>query len=236
MNKIALVKKVEFIKGDKPNQKIAVIEPLSPGYGVTLGNSLRRVLLSSLPGAAVIGVKITGADHEFMSLPNIKEDVLEIVLNLKKLVVKMHTDEVVKLRLEVKGEKTVTAADIEKNSDAEVVNKDLEIAHITDMAGNLEMEIFVTRGLGYETIEAREDRKKEIGYIDIDSIFSPVRSVGIHVENTRVGKMTNWDKLTLDIVTNGIIEPEEAFNQSVEILIDQFGALHKGKKEAEVSE
>ncbi|MEI6378523.1 MAG: DNA-directed RNA polymerase subunit alpha [Candidatus Falkowbacteria bacterium] len=239
MNTIALAKNVEFIKGDKPNQHVAVVEPLYPGYGVTLGNSLRRVLLSSLPGTAVIGVKITGADHEFMALPNIKEDVLEIVLNLKNLILKIHTDEVVKLTLNIKGEKVVTAADIDKNSDVEVVNTDLVIANITDMAGNLEMEIYATRGMGYETIEARENRKKEIGYIDVDSIFSPVRSVGIHVENTRVGKMTNWDKLTLDITTNGSIDAQEAFKQSVRILIDQFNALihaEDSEPEVEVSE
>lgn len=236
MNKIALAKKVEFHAGDKPNQKIAVIEPLFPGYGVTLGNSLRRVLLSSLPGTAVIGVKITGADHEFMALPNIKEDILEIVLNLKQLILKIHTDEPIKLRLEAKGERIVTAADFEKNSDVEVVNPDLVIAHITDMAGNLEMEIFATHGMGYETIEVRENRKKEIGYIDIDSIYSPVRSVGVNIENTRVGKMTNWDKLTLDITTNGTIDAEEAFNQSVQILIDQYNALINVDQQPEIKE
>lgn len=227
MNQIALPKKIEFIKGDKPHQKQAVVEPLYPGYGITLGNSLRRVLLSSLEGAAVIGVKIKGADHEFMALPNIKEDVLEIILNLKQLYLKIHTDEPVKLTLNAKGEKKVTAADIEKNSDVEVMNPELVIANITDMAGNLEMEIYAAKGMGYETIEVRENRKKEIGYIDVDSIFSPVRSVGVNVENTRVGKMTNWDKLTLDIVTNGTIDAEDAFNQSAEILIKQFEALIK---------
>lgn len=235
MSNIALPKKIEFVEGDKPNHKKVVIEPLFPGYGVTLGNSLRRVLLSSLHGTAVVGVKIKGADHEFMALPNIKEDVLEIALNLKQLVMKIHTDEPVRLFLNVKGEKVVTAKDIEKNSDVEILNTDLVLAHITDMAGSLEMEIVAHRGMGYESIENREDRKKEIGYIEIDSIYSPVRSVGINVEYTRVGKMTNWDKLTLDIVTNGTITPEEAFDQSVKILIDQFSALTKegGVKESE---
>ena len=235
MSHIALPKKIEFVAGDKPNQKKAVIEPLFPGYGVTLGNAIRRVMLSSLPGTAVVGVKIKGADHEFMALPNIKEDILEIALNLKELILKIHSDEPVKLHLNVKGEKTVTAADFEKNSDVEIINPDLVLAHITDMAGSLDMEITASRGMGYETIENREDRKKEIGYIEIDSIYSPVRSVGINVENTRVGKMTNWDKLTLDIVTNGTITPEEVFNQSVNILIDQFQAL-VGSEEAKQSE
>jgi DNA-directed RNA polymerase subunit alpha len=225
MSNIALPKKIEFKAGDKPNQKLAVIEPLFPGYGTTLGNALRRVLLSSNPGTAVVGVKIEGADHEFMALPNIKEDVLEIILNLKQLNLKIHTDEIVKLELEAHGEKEVKAKDIKSNSDVEIVNQDLTIAHITDMAGKLNMEIYASRGLGYETIENRENRKKELGYIEIDSIFSPVKAVGIAIENTRVGKMTNWDKLTLDIETDGTITPEQVFDNSVAILLEQFNSL-----------
>ncbi|MFH1412842.1 MAG: DNA-directed RNA polymerase subunit alpha [bacterium] len=235
MQKIALPKNITFIQGDKPNQKFVIIEPLYPGYGTTLGNSLRRVLLSSLPGTAVVGVKIKGAEHEFMALPNIKEDVLDIALNLKQLTLKIHTDEIVRLELEARGEKEVKASDIKANSDVEIINKDLLLAHITDPAGTLEMEIFVSRGMGYETIENREDRNKEIGYIEIDSIFSPVLAAGIDVENTRVGKMTNWDKLSLDITTDGIINPEQAFEQAVNVLIDQFNALLK-KEEPEEEE
>lgn len=225
MQTIALPKNITFSAGEQPNQKLVTIEPLYPGYGTTIGNALRRVLLSSLPGTAVVGVKIKGADHEFMALPNIKEDVLDIALNLKQLALKIHTDEVVRLELEVRGEKEVTAADIKTNSDVEVVNKDLVLAHVTDPAGTLEMEIFVSRGMGYETIENREDRNKEIGYIEIDSIFSPVLAIGVDIENTRVGKMTNWDKLSVSITTDGTITPEEAFEQSAKILIDQFSAL-----------
>lgn len=231
MQTIALPKKIQFIPGANPNQQLVVIEPLFPGYGTTVGNALRRVLLSSLPGAAVIGIKIEGADHEFMAVPKIKEDVLEILLNLKNLYMKIHTDEVVRLELEAHGEKAVKASDIKKNADVEIINPDLTIAHITDMAGKLKMEIFVTRGMGYEMVENRENRKKEIGYIEVDSIFSPVRVVGLNVENTRVGKMTNWDKLTLDITTNGIISPEQAFNEATKILIDQFVALTKSTEE-----
>lgn len=231
MQTIALPKKIQFIPGSAPHQQLVVIEPLFPGYGTTVGNSLRRVLLSSLPGAAVIGVKIEGADHEFMAIPKIKEDVLQILLNLKSLYMKIHTDEVVRLELEAHGEKEVKASDIKKNADVEIINTDLTIAHITDMAGKLKMEIFVTRGMGYEMVENRENRKKEIGYIEIDSIFSPVRVVGLNIENTRVGKMTNWDKLTLDITTNGVISPEEAFHEAVQILINQFNALTKTTEE-----
>jgi len=225
MRTISLPKKIEFIKGTDSNQKRAIIEPCYPGYGTTIGNSLRRVLLSSLSGAAVVGVKIKGADHEFMALPHIKEDVLEIILNLKQLRLKMFTEEIVKLDLVVRGEKKVIAANINKNSQVEIVNPDLVLAHITDMAGVMEMEIFVAQGRGYVTIESRENKARETGYIEMDSVFTPVLSVGIIVENVRVGKMTNWDKLILDIATDGTITPEEAFDRAAKILIEQFTAL-----------
>ncbi|MFH0840517.1 MAG: DNA-directed RNA polymerase subunit alpha [bacterium] len=233
MTNIALPKKISFADGEKPNQKMIIIEPLFPGYGTTVGNSLRRVLLSSLPGTAVVGVKIKGADHEFMALPNVKEDILTIALNLKQLHLKVHNDEIVRLELEAHGEKEVKASDIKANSDIEIMNPDLVIAHLTDMAGKLEMEIFVSKGFGYETIENREERQKEIGYIEIDSIFSPVMSVGVNIENTRVGKMTDWDRLTLDIVTNGVITPEQAFEDSVKILVEQFKTLSSKLDEEE---
>lgn len=241
MQTISLPKKIEFIDGKEPNRKTVIIEPCYPGYGLTMGNSLRRVLLSSLPGAAVVGVKIKGANHEFMALPNIKEDVLEIILNLKQLRLKIHGDEAVKLELDVRGEKEAKAKDIKKNSQAEVVNPDLTLARITDVAGSLNMEIYASRGKGYEMVESREEKKHEIGYIEIDSIFSPIRAVGINIENVRVGKMTNWDRLILDITTDGTITPEEAFNESVKILIRQFNFLigaeaEPAEKEAEPAE
>ncbi len=233
MKKIALPQKIEFKKGDKPNEKLVVIEPCYPGYGITIGNSLRRVLLSSLPGAAVVGVKIEGAEHEFTTLPHIKEDILEIILNLKQLRLKVFSEEIVKLELSVHGKKEVKAKDIKKNSDVEIVNPDLTIAHITDMAGSLNMEIYVSQGIGYETVDNRENRKKEIGYIEVDSIFSPIVSVGVKVENVRVGKMTNWDKLILDITTDGTMTPEDAFERAVTILIEQFKALIGEREEKE---
>lgn len=236
MQTISLPKKIEFIDGKEPNRKTVIIEPCYPGYGLTLGNSLRRVLLSSLPGAAVVGVKIKGANHEFMALPNIKEDVLEIILNLKQLRLKIHGDEAVKLELDVRGEKEAKAKDIKKNSQAEVVNPDLTLARITDVAGSLNMEIYASRGKGYEMVESREEKKHEIGYIEIDSIFSPIRAVGINIENVRVGKMTNWDRLILDITTDGTITPEEAFNESVKILIRQFSFLIGAETEPEEKE
>jgi len=225
MEKIANPKKIEFKQGSEPNEGSIVVEPLYPGYGMTLGNSLRRVLLSSLPGAAVVGVKIKGAGHEFMAMPNIKEDVLEIILNLKQLRVKVFTEEEVKLELSVSGKKVVKASDITKNSQVEIMNSDLVLANITDPAGNLNMEIYVQSGRGYRMSEGAKNVNAEIGYIEIDAIFSPVLSVSSEVDNVRVGKMTNWDKLVLDVKTDGTITFEEAFNESVKVLIDQFGAL-----------
>jgi len=225
MQNIALPKKINFQSGSNPNEGVVTIEPLFPGYGMTLGNSLRRVLLSSLSGAAVVGVKIKGASHEFMALPHIKEDVLEIILNLKQIRLKIFSDEEIRLELKVKGKKTVTAGDITKNAQVEIKNPELVLAHITDDSGSLDIEIFVKEGRGYKMSEGTKKENREIGYLEIDSIFSPVTLVSINVENTRVGKMTNWDKLILNIKTDGTISPEEAFTGSVKILVDQFQAL-----------
>jgi DNA-directed RNA polymerase subunit alpha len=233
MQKIPLPKKIEFIKGNEPHQGLIVIEPCFPGYGITLGNSLRRVLLSSLPGAAVVGVKIKGVDHEFSAIPHLKEDILEFMLKIKQIRLKIHADETVKLELSVHGKKEITAGDIKKNSSVEIANPELVLGNITDMAGSIEMEIYVEKGMGYEMIENREKREKEIGLIEIDSIFSPVIKAGIKVDNVRVGKLTNYDKLILDIKTDGTITPEAAFNESVKILIEQYKSLVIGKLDVE---
>ncbi|MFA5109595.1 MAG: DNA-directed RNA polymerase subunit alpha [Patescibacteria group bacterium] len=225
MQNIALPKKIEFKAGADLHTGIITVEPLFPGYGMTLGNSLRRVLLSSLPGAAVIGVKIKGASHEFMALPHVKEDVLEMILVLKQLRLKVFTDEEVRLELKVKGKKVVTAGDISKNSQAEIKNPNLVLAHITDEAGILEMEIVVKEGRGYRMADGAKKENREIGYIEIDSIFSPVTTVSIDVENTRVGKMTNWDKLILNVKTDGTITAESAFKEAVKILVDQYSSF-----------
>lgn len=228
MQNIALAKKIEFRPGKNQNEGLIVVEPLYPGYGMTLGNSLRRVLLSSLPGAAVVGVKIKGVSHEFMALNGVKEDVLEIILNLKQLRLKVHSEEEIKLTLHVKGAKKITAADIEKNSDVEIANNDLFIAETTASDSSLDLEIFVREGRGYRMVEGTKKEGHDIGYIEIDSIFSPVLVVSTNVENTRVGKMTNWDKLVLNLKTDGTITPMEAFEQSVRILVDQFSILLPG--------
>jgi DNA-directed RNA polymerase subunit alpha len=230
MENIAKPANINFGEGENNNEGIITVEPCYPGYGTTLGNSLRRVLLSSLPGAAVTGVKIEGATHEFTGIPHIKEDILEVILNLKNLKVRMDTDEEIKLELKAHGEKQVTAGDITKNSQVEIVNPDLVIANITDMSGSLNMEIFVEKGRGYRPVEAEENKGKEkdAGTIDMDAAFSPIQSVSVNVENVRVGKMTNWDKLILNISTDGTITPREAFEDSVKILIDQFNSLIGG--------
>lgn len=228
MQNIANPKKITFNAVGNPNEGVITVEPLFPGYGMTLGNSLRRVLLSSLPGAAVVGVKIKGASHEFMAIPHIKEDVLEMILNFKQLRLKMFTEEEIRLYVKVKGKKVVTAADIMKDSQVEIKNPELVLANITDEAGSLEAEIFVRSGRGYRMTEGSKRENKEIGYIEIDSVFSPVTVVSINVESARVGKMTNWDKLILNVKTDGTISPEDAFNEAVKILVDQFSALLPG--------
>lgn len=235
MQNIALPKKIEFSPGSDPLEGIVTVEPLFPGYGMTLGNALRRVLLSSLPGAAVVGVKISGASHEFMALPKIKEDVLEIILNLKQLRFKIHTTEEVRLTLKAKGKKTVTAANIDKDSQVEIKNTDLVLAHLTDSTAQLEMEIVVSEGRGYRMVESSKKENKEVNYIEIDSIFSPVILVSIDVENTRVGKMTNWDKLVLKVKTDGTVSAQEAFQEAVQILVNQYNSLLP-KAEEEVLE
>lgn len=243
MAQIAKPNKIDFKKGDDPNQSIITLEPFYPGYGMTIGNSLRRVLLSSLLGAAVVGVKIEGASHEFSTISYIKEDVLEIIMNLKQLKLKIFDEDEIRLELDVHGKKQVKASDIKKNSQVEIANPDLIIANITDMSGSLSMEITVDKGRGYRPVEAIEDKEKknEIGYIEMDAVFSPVLVAGIKVENVRVGKMTNWDKLIINLTTDGTITPEEAFANSVDILVDQFKSLVtkeevKEKKEEKAKE
>ena len=230
MSTAALAKKITYEKTKDPNQGEIIIEPLFPGYGMTLGNSLRRVLLSSLPGAAVVGIKIKEVEHEFTALPHLQEDMLEFILNFKKLRLRVFSEDIVRLSLEVHGKKEIKAGDIKKDANVEIVNPELILGHITDMSGSLQAEIFVSQGMGYETVETRENKDKEIGYIEMDSIFSPVLQVGIKVEYVRVGKMTNWDRLKLNITTDNTITPEQAFAQTVEILIEQFSALRKDRK------
>lgn len=211
-----------FTPGANAHESVVTIEPLHHGYGVTVGNALRRVLLSSLPGAAAIAVKIKGVQHEFSAMNGVKEDVLHIVLNLKKLRVKVYSDEPVVVRLSKKGVGEVTAADITANADVEIINPELVLANITDEKGNLDMEITLSKGRGYSPTEDRENTTGEIGVIAIDAMFSPVRVVGLHVENTRVGDITNYDKLIMTVTTDGTITPQEAVAQATKILLNHF--------------
>lgn len=192
---------------------------------MTLGNALRRVLLSSLPGAAVTGVKIKGVSHEFSTINGVFEDVLQIVLNLKQLRFKMHVDEPVKITLSAKGEKEVDASFIKTPSDVEIVNKDCHIAALTDKKAELEMEIQVEKGMGYVPTEQQRKEKLEVGMIAVDAIFTPIRKVNYEVENMRVGDKTNYNRLIIDIETDGTITPEQAFQRAVEILVEHFKVL-----------
>ncbi|MBU2566863.1 DNA-directed RNA polymerase subunit alpha [Patescibacteria group bacterium] len=225
MESLLLPTKIQFQKGERPNEGVLTVEPCTPGYGTTLGNALRRVMLSSLPGAAVTAVKIRGVDHEFSTMPHVKEDVLEVILNLKTLRVKTFSDEPVKLTLNVKGEKAVTGADFEKNADVEIVNSDLVIATLTDKQASLEMEITVSGGRGYRSTEERQKEKMDLGVIGIDALYSPVLNVSYKVEATRVGDKTDYDKLILNVETDGSLDPLDACNQTIEILLNHFSLL-----------
>ncbi len=198
------------------------IEPLYSGYGMTLGNSLRRVILSSLTGAAVTAVKIDNVAHEFSTLAGVKEDVVEILLNLKRLRFRMHTDEPQFLILTKTGKGQVTAADIKTNADIEIVDPSHVICTIDDAKTKVGMEIRVEKGRGYVPVEQREGEKLEVGMIAIDALYSPIQRVRYNVENTRVGQVTDLDRLMLEIETDGSVPPSEAISQAAQILVEHF--------------
>ena len=224
MDKLPLPNKFELHETG-PNRATLVIEPLFAGYGVTIGNALRRVLLSSMPGAAITSLKIKGVEHEFSTLAGLKEDIVDVILNFKKIRLKIHTDEEVRLKIQVKGKKDVTAGDIEANADVEVINKDLHLATLTSADSEFDVEIVARRGRGYLPTEARQEEKREIGMIAIDAIFTPVRTVSLNVENVRVGQVTTFEQVSLDIETDGTITPKEAVALSGQILVDHFQLL-----------
>jgi DNA-directed RNA polymerase subunit alpha len=201
---------------------VFVIEPLDRGFGYTFGNSLRRVLLSSLEGAAVTSVKIEGVAHEFTTLPGVREDVTDIILNLKNLICRLHGESPeIEVHIAKRGSGPVTAADIEAPADLEILNPDLEIAHLSDRA-RLEITLTIGRGRGYVPAELNRGPQHTIGVIPVDSIFSPVRRVSYDVEAARVGQRTDYDKLRMDVTTDGSIDPREAIAQAAEILIRQL--------------
>ena len=236
---------------NKPNIEIAelsedkrygkfVVEPLERGYGTTLGNSLRRIMLSSLPGAAVSQVKIEGVLHEFSSIPGVKEDVTEIIMNIKSLAIKntCETNEPKTAYIEFEGEGVVTAGDIQVDSDIEIMNPDLVIAHLNGGADSkLYMELTITKGRGYVSADKNKNDELPIGVIAIDSIYTPVERVNLTVQNTRVGQITDYDKLTLDVHTNGTLDPDEAVSLAAKVLsahLSLFIDLSENAKTAEV--
>jgi len=233
-----LPSKIEFQPGADEFSGSLTVMPCYHGYGTTLGNALRRVLLSSLPGSSVESFKIRGVSHEFSAVEGVKEDVVEIILNLKQLSVRVYSDEPVKLNLVKKGKGPVTGADIEKNADVEVINKDLVICNLTGTKG-LEMEITVGRGRGYKPVEEKNKDNNELGTILIDSVYSPIKDVGYKVEYTRLGDITNYEKLVLNIETDGTITPQSAAAQATQILIDHFstvlGSLKDGMNQSEMT-
>lgn len=202
-----------------------VVEPLYPGYGMTIGNSMRRVLLSSLAGAAVTAVKIEGTDHEFATLKGIREDMITLILNIKQLKLRYEGTEPVTITLSKSGAGSVTAGDITVVDGVEVANKDLELCYIDDAKAKLEIEFKVEQGRGYSPVESRDAEKLPIGYIAVDAIYTPIKRVRFNIDNTRVGQMTNLDSLALEVETDGSISPSEAMSQAAEILVGHFQVM-----------
>ena len=227
------------ISEDKKYGKF-VVEPLERGYGTTLGNSLRRIMLSSLPGAAVSQVKIDGVLHEFSSIPGVKEDVTEIIMNIKSLAIKNNSDseEAKVAYIDFEGEGVVTAADIQCDPDIEILNPDVVIAHLNGGADSkLYMELTITKGRGYVSSDKNKNEELPIGVIAVDSIYTPVERVNLKVENTRVGQVTDYDKLTLDVYTNGTLAPDEAVSLAAKVLSEHlslFIDLSENAKSAEI--
>lgn len=229
---------VAEISEDKKYGKF-VVEPLERGYGITLGNSLRRIMLSSLPGAAVSQIKIEGVLHEFSSIPGVKEDVTEIIMNIKSLAIKNNseTNEVKTAYIEFEGEGVVHASDIQADQDIEILNPDLVIATLSGKDTKLYIELTITRGRGYVNADKNKHEDLPIGVIAVDSIYTPVERVNVTVENTRVGQITDFDKLTLDVYTNGTLVPDEAVSLAAKVLSEHlslFIDLSENAKTAEV--
>ncbi|KKT80812.1 MAG: DNA-directed RNA polymerase subunit alpha [Candidatus Yanofskybacteria bacterium RIFCSPHIGHO2_02_FULL_44_12b] len=207
------------------NRATFEIGPLMPGYGATVANPLRRVLLSSLEGTAVTSIKIKGVEHEFTTIPGVLEDVIEVILNVKNIRFNLHAEGPVKLTLNVSGEREVTAGDIKLTSEVELINIDQHIATLTDKKAEFDMELELQRGVGYVSIEDRRKEKLAIGVIAIDAIFSPVKLVNFNIENVRVGERIDYNKVTMDVETDGSLEPEAALKKASEILMDNLKVI-----------
>jgi len=213
--------KIEYAELSETYGKF-VVEPLDRGFGVTLGNALRRILLSAIPGAAVTSVKIEGVLHEFSTISGVVEDVTQVILNIKELTFRLHTEKPKLLRLDVKGKKDVTASDIQVDAEVDVLNPDLHIATVDRKDTRLAMELVVERGKGYVPAEKHRKSEHVIGVIPVDSIFSPVQKVNYAVEDTRAGQATEMDRLVLEVWTDGSMRPEESIQEASKILIDSF--------------
>lgn len=220
---------------EKDSLGVYEIDGLYPGYGHTLGNSLRRIILSSLPGSAITHVKIAGVNHEFSTIQGVKEDVITILLNLKRLRIKMTSEESQTISLKVKGVKDVKASDIKLPGQVEILNADLHIASLTDKSSELDMEITVARGLGYVSKDVLQKERVDIGTIALDATFTPIRRVNYEVENMRVGDRTDFNRVKITIETDGTITPHEALERSIATMIMQLKAI-VGFKEEEVVE
>ncbi len=227
MTDFILPSKPKIIK-EEDNVGVFEIEGLYTGYGLTIGNALRRVLLSSLPGAAITTVKIKGVQHEFSTLPGVLEDVIQIIINLKKIRVKMFNNEPQTLFLSVKGDKKISAADIDKNSNVEILNPEAHIATLTDKKSELEIIFTIEQGLGYVPAEFRKKEKLPIGTISLDAAFSPIQKVNYEVEDMRVGERTDYNRLRIYIETDGSISPRLALKKATEILFAHFQMIESG--------
>lgn len=232
---IALPDKIKKIE-TSDYKGIFEFSPLYPGYGVTIGNALRRILLSSIEGAAITTVKIKDISHEFSTIEGVLEDVIDIILNIKQIRLKCFSEEPVMMHLKANGEGQVTAGDIKAGSDVEIINKKQPIATLTGKKAVLEMELVAEKGVGYVPVEQRQKEKISVGTLAIDAVFSPVRNTNFTVENIRVGQRTDYNKLILEIETDGTITPEKALRSAVDILNEHLKKIYEGLEEIENNE
>lgn len=215
--------KVKTEKKEK-NFGLFVIDPLMPGYGITLANSLRRVILASIAGSAITSVKINNCTHEFDTVKGVREDLVELIMNLKSMRVKSNSDDDEVIKLKINGPKIITATDFLKNPQVEILEPEHYIAEI-EKGGKLSIDATVRRGTGYLPTESREDEKLPLGHIAVDAIFTPIKKISYQVENTRVGQITNYDKITIEITTDGSIDPEAALSSGAQILTEHYSSI-----------
>ena len=225
MEHVLLPSSITIEETDKPHIGKLVVSPCQQGYGTTLGNALRRVLLSSLPGAAIESIRIDGVQHEFGAIEGVQEDVVEIILNIKQIAVQSHSDNPVVITLEKKGVGEITAADFSKSSDVEIANPEQKIMTVTGKSKSINMEVVIGKGNGYVAAAEKETQNLDLGTIVVDSLYTPVRDIGYAVENTRVGDVTDYEKLIMHVETDGTVTPKEAVCQATQILLDHFNTI-----------